>query len=132
MGTDKDKHGFPFFFAIHSRDKGEDQAVIFDAFDMYVRKHNGGIMCRPDAIVVDDAEAEINAIQACAWGQAGTRVELCTWHVKRAVKANLIRKIRGDANVAARKRCRIMDAFNALQATEVCLRGRTRVPADGP
>ena len=60
--VDENGHGIPVFWIIHSSSKEETLTQSFDA----VAKRMGPDF-KPSVIIVDDCQAEINAIRGCQW-----------------------------------------------------------------
>ena len=93
MANDELDHGLPFAHIIHSSGTAATLARAFDVVAGVL-----GPAVQPIALLMDDADPEINAAKACVWGKKGAEVSLCNWHVKRAWIKNLITKVSGKAN----------------------------------
>jgi hypothetical protein len=68
---------------------------------------------KPKTFVVDDADAEIGAINETF---PGCNILLCLWHVKRCWIKHLIWKVTGGAAMSAQLRANLMDDLNRLVA----------------
>jgi hypothetical protein len=113
MLIDKHNHGIPVAHVIHSDSKADTMVQVFNALREFV-----GVEFTPKFILVDDCDAEIAAIRACAWGIKGCKVALCNWHVKRSWLKNLITKVGGKDKYELR--LEIFDALQGLQSIKVC------------
>ena len=70
----------------------------------------------PKQIIIDDSQAEQNAIDGSEWARRGTVWDLCIWHVKRAWTMNAIHKIPDKEN-----RKLVMKALSAAMYAKVTL-----------
>jgi hypothetical protein len=112
---DERGHGMPCGFVITSSSSAETYKRVLNA----LRDHVGHDV-QPKAILVDDADAEIQAIMACEWGLLGTIVALCVWHVKRAWLKALIRLVQlADASAQRELRRTLFAALEAIMDAEV-------------
>jgi len=115
MVKDKTDHGVPVAFIITSSGSSDVYTTVLDELRLHV-----GVDIQPKYILVDDAAAEISAIQRCEWGRLGAKVALCTWHVKRSWLKNLISKVKGkSAAVATQLRVELLKALGNIVSAEV-------------
>lgn len=120
MVKDKTDHGVPVAFIITSSGS---TGVYKDVLNG-LREHVG-VDIQPLYILVDDAIAEINAIEQCEWGRHGARVALCTWHVKRSWLKHLISKVKDkSAAVALKLRSALLEALGKIVSAEVRMSAR--------
>ena len=120
MVKDKTDHGVPVAFIITSSGS---TGVYKDVLNS-LREHVG-VDIQPLYILVDDAIAEINAIEQCEWGRHGARVALCTWHVKRSWLKHLVIKVRDkSATVTLKLRSDLLEALGKIVSAEVRMRAR--------
>ena len=120
MVKDKTDHGVPVAFIITSSGS---TGVYKDVLNS-LREHVG-VDIQPLYILVDDAIAEINAIEQCEWGRHGARVALCTWHVKRSWLKHLISKVKDkSAAVALKLRSALLEALGKIVSAEVRMSAR--------
>ena len=111
MGMDKHKHGLPGVHIIHSSSSAATLKLAFNSLRDYL-----GHDVQPSFVLIDDADAEIKAVQECEWGKRGCKVALCDWHVKRSWLKALIRTLGGAENKELRGK--IFDDLQALQALQ--------------